>query len=148
MTSPYPTNMVSVIVADEVKGSIQLAQDVYVTEKIAGEAAVMHAADAAILKKAGLVEDALAVANAIPDQAGAAGAYSYTIPANTFSGGSAKNVLSATKGDGTALPGWMSFNPDTRVLSGTAVNGTTAVKIIATSKGGQVVSDTFNVVIS
>ncbi len=147
MSAPYPTNQVSVVVGDDLGGKLAVAMDQNVVEKAPGSTAVMHASDAAMLKKAGLVEDTLVVANTVPDQTGSAGAYTYTVPANTFSGGYA-NVLSATKGDDTALPGWMSFNPTTRVISGTAVNGTTAVKIKCTSRGGQVVSDTFNIVIS
>jgi len=148
MTSPYPTNQVSVVVTDDLHGKLLSAVDADVTEKSPGDAVTMHAVDAARLKAAGLVEDAIAVAHTIPDQTGDNGEpFSYVIPENTFSGGF-DNVLSATKGDGSALPGWMAFDPDTRTLSGTAETGTTAVKITATSRGGQTISDTFNVTIS
>ena len=147
MTSPYVTNRVSVYVADDLKGVLLQHSEQNITEKAPGTTVTMHAAEAALLKKSGMVEDVLAVANLVPDQAASSGAYSYTIPANTFSGGN-QNVYTATKGDGSALPGWMSFDPTTRVISGTATAGTTAVKIIATSRGGQVAFDTFNIVIS
>lgn len=148
----YPTNRVSVAVSKTAtpnKGRVVAdTKDFYVDEKKEGDVLTVHASDAAWMKRAGIAEEPLAVANPIPDQVGTNGqAFSYVIPANAFSGG-LQNVLSATKGDNTALPGWMSFNPTTRTLSGTAATGTTAVKITATSKGGQVVSDTFNVTVS
>lgn len=148
MTSPYPTGATAGVVAAGLKGKLLSAKDAEVTEYSPGQDVTLHASDAAWLKRRGLLEDPLAVANLIPDQAGANGApFSYTIPANTFSGGK-DLVYSATKGDGTALPTWMSFNASTRVLSGTAEAGTTAVKITATSSSGQSISDTFNVTIS
>lgn len=148
----YPTNRVSVTVAEtsspNKSRTVADTKDHYVTEKEEGDVLTVHASDAAWMKRAGLAEDTLAVANAIPDQTGTnTEAFSYVIPENTFSGGYG-NVLSATRGDNSALPGWMSFNPATRTLSGVAATGTTAVKITATSKGGQAVSDTFNVTVS
>ncbi|MGE0698090.1 MAG: putative Ig domain-containing protein [Hyphomicrobiaceae bacterium] len=143
------SNMVTRVVGNDLHGKLLVGMDQYVEEKSPGDSVSIHARDAAMLDAAGLTEATLAVANTIPDQAASTGgAFSYTIPANTFSGGK-NNVLTATKGDGTALPGWLSFNATTRVVSAaTASTGTVAIKIKATSRGGQEASDTFNLVVS
>lgn len=138
----------TVIVAPAKAAQLAVANDFNVTVNDPGDAVKVHGSDATQLKRAGVAEDLLAVANAIPNQTGTNGQpFTYTIPANTFSGG-AENTLTAVKGDGSALPGWMSFDPATRVLSGTAATSTTAVRITAKSRGGQVISDEFNVTVS
>ena len=86
----------------------------------------------------------------IPDQSAPIGtAFSYTVPANTFS--DADNdplTYTATKDDGTPLPAWLSFDPGTRTFSGTPP--TTVViplplKVTASDGYGGSVSDMFDI---
>lgn len=60
--------------------------------------------------------------NAIADQGFILGqAFSYTIPANSFTDADGDALTySLSTVDGSALPAWISFNPATRVISGTA----------------------------
>ncbi|MCY4174075.1 MAG: fibronectin type III domain-containing protein, partial [Cyanobacteria bacterium MAG CAR3_bin_5] len=93
------------------------------------------------------------VATAIPDQDATAGAaFSYAFPANTFADidGDALGYT-ATQGDDSALPGWLSFTEGSRSFSGTpqAANvGTLSVKVTATDDNGGSVSDTFTITVS
>ena len=74
--------------------------------------------------------------------------------AYTFDSGSFTDVdtgesktYSATLADGSALPGWLSFNPATRSFSGTPSSlniGTLQVKVTATDSQGATASDTFD----
>ena len=92
------------------------------------------------------VNDAPTLVTQIPDQTAVMGsAFSYTMPANTFADIDSTLTYSATRGDGTALPAWMTFNATTRAFTGTP-NSTTDfnVKVIA-SDGALSVSDTFHV---
>ena len=86
----------------------------------------------------------------IPDQSAPIGtAFSYTVPANTFS--DADNdplTYTATKDDGTPLPTWLSFDHGTRTFSGTPP--TTVViplplKVTASDGYGGSVSDMFDI---
>ena len=102
-------------------------------------------------------ETAVVVANTapmldipIPDQSAPIGtAFSYTVPANTFS--DADNdplTYTATKDDGTPLPTWLSFDHGTRTFSGTPP--TTVViplplKVTASDGYGGSVSDMFDI---
>ena len=98
------------------------------------------------------INSAPTVANAIPHQAATAGtAFSYQFPANTFADADTGDTLtySATKGDDSALPSWLTFTPGTRTFSGTpqaADVGTLSVKVTA-SDGMASVSDTFDIVV-
>ena len=97
--------------------------------------------------------DAPTVATAIPDQAATAGAaFSYAFPANTFADADSDTLgYTATQGDDSALPTWLSFTDSSRTLSGTpqAANvGTLSVKVTATDGNGGSISDTFNIVVS
>ncbi len=59
--------------------------------------------------------------NQIPNQTDTAGKqFTYTIPDSTFTDDDGNNTLSytATLSNGSALPGWLGFNPVTRTLSG------------------------------
>ena len=99
------------------------------------------------------VNDAPTVANAIPDQTATAGsAFSYAFPANTFSDVDDTALeYSATKGDGTALPSWLTFTESTRTFSGTPAAsdiGTLSVKVEAEDDDDASVSDTFDIVVS
>ncbi|MBB4198770.1 hypothetical protein CCR94_08845 [Rhodoblastus sphagnicola] len=59
-------------------------------------------------------------------------------------------TYSATQGNGSALPTWLSFNAASRLFSGTAPSaaGTYALKVTATDTGGAAASETFNLTIS
>ncbi len=97
------------------------------------------------------VNAAPTVANPIPDQGAKTGkAFSYTFPENTFSDANSGDTLTytATKGDGTGLPSWLSFDAGTRTFSGTtpATAGTVTVKVTADDSKGGTVSDTFDIV--
>ena len=78
-------------------------------------------------------------------------AFTYTMPTTAFNNDEVPVVYSATKGNGDALPAWVTFNATTRVLAGTPLVGdvgTLAVKITATSPAGETASHTFNVVVA
>ncbi|WP_459609658.1 putative Ig domain-containing protein, partial [Dickeya oryzae] len=49
------------------------------------------------------------------------GSFNFTVPVGTFTDPDTGDTLtlSATRADGSALPGWLSFNPSTRTFSGT-----------------------------
>lgn len=96
------------------------------------------------------------VANPIPDQA-AQGfiPFSYQFPINTFGDpeGNAINSYRATLADGSALPGWLSFDSATRTFSGTPTNadaGTIAIRVYATDSTGleSTAPDQFNLVVT
>ncbi|MCY4341377.1 MAG: putative Ig domain-containing protein [Gammaproteobacteria bacterium] len=93
------------------------------------------------------------VATVIPDQPATAGtAFSYAFPANTFTDADNDTLnYSATQGDDSALPGWLTFTEASRTFSGTpqsADMGTLSVKVTADDSNGGTVSDTFNIVVS
>ena len=57
-------------------------------------------------------------------------------------------TYSATLANGSALPGWLSFNSSTRTFTGTAaVPGTTTIRVVA-SDGGLATSDLFDIVVA
>ncbi len=98
--------------------------------------------------------DAPTLANQTNSQSATVGsAFSLTLAANTFADvdtGDSLALSPATKSDGTPLPSWLTFNPTTRVFSGTPAAGdvaTTAVKVTATDLGGLTASETFNVIV-
>ncbi|MBY0354611.1 MAG: putative Ig domain-containing protein, partial [Rickettsiales bacterium] len=73
--------------------------------------------------------------------------FSFTVPLTSFTDADPTDTLtySATRSDGSALPSWLSFNPTTRVLSGTpqqSDSGTLSVRVTA-SDGTSSVSDDF-----
>ncbi|KQN61759.1 hypothetical protein ASF13_21535 [Erwinia sp. Leaf53] len=72
--------------------------------------------------------------------------FSLTLPAGAFSDADSADALSysATLADGSALPGWLSFDPATRTLSGTpTLAGSITVRITATDHFGESVSSSF-----
>ncbi|WP_409334744.1 DUF4082 domain-containing protein [Bradyrhizobium neotropicale] len=80
-------------------------------------------------------------------------AFSLVLPANTFTDVDAGDTLTyaATSADGTALPGWLSFNASTRTFSGTPTSanvGTASIKVTATDLAGAATSETFNIAVS
>ncbi|WP_199533951.1 putative Ig domain-containing protein, partial [Dickeya sp. CSL RW240] len=81
------------------------------------------------------------------------GAFSFTVPANTFTDADSGDVLtlSATRVDGSALPGWLSFNPATRTFSGTPGSsdvGNLSIRVTATDSSNASVSTTFALAVS
>ena len=96
------------------------------------------------------INDAPVVDNAIANQSATENvAFSFTIPANTFSDIDTGDNLtySATKTDGSALPSWLIFNPTTGEFSGTPQNGDSGlieIKVTATDSGNESVSDSFS----
>ena len=98
--------------------------------------------------------DAPTLANAITDQSATEdAAFSYTVPANTFADVDVGDTLtySATQGDGSALPTWLSFNAATHTFSGMPMNddvGTLSVKVKTMDGAGENVSDSFDIVVA
>ncbi|MBJ9420121.1 putative Ig domain-containing protein [Acinetobacter oleivorans] len=97
--------------------------------------------------KVSLPNQAPTLLNAIADQIVTdAKAFSYTIPTTTFKDPDGDTLTySATLEDGSPLPSWLSFNPTTRVLSGTSPDNTVPLNIKITVKdiANQSVSDVF-----
>ncbi|MCG9481592.1 putative Ig domain-containing protein [Acinetobacter pittii] len=97
--------------------------------------------------KVSLPNQAPTLLNAIADQSVTdAKAFSYTIPTTTFKDPDGDTLTySATLEDGSPLPSWLSFNPITRVLSGTSPDNTVPLNIKITVKdiANQSVSDVF-----
>ncbi len=81
-------------------------------------------------------------------------AYNFQFDANVFNDADMGDVLtySATMADGSALPGWLSFDPLTRTFSGTPLNGdvgTISIRVTADdSHGGTLASDTFDLTVA
>ncbi|NBR07350.1 MAG: DUF4347 domain-containing protein, partial [Planctomycetes bacterium] len=70
-----------------------------------------------------------------------AGSKTFVVPANTFTDpNSATITYGATQANGTSLPSWLSFDPNTRTFSGnppaSAVPGPLWLKVTGTSSGG------------
>ena len=98
------------------------------------------------------VNDAPVVANPIADQSVAEDtAWSFTVPANSFSDVDGDTLTySATLGDGSPLPGWLTFTAATRTFTGTPPqdwNGSLDVKVTA-SDGSLSASDTFKLTVT
>ncbi|WP_247477940.1 DUF4082 domain-containing protein [Bradyrhizobium sp. CW9] len=80
-------------------------------------------------------------------------AFSLTLPAGTFTDVDSGDSLAytATAANGSALPGWLSFNAATRTFSGTPASGdvgTVSVKATATDLGSLAASETFNIAVT
>jgi Ca2+-binding RTX toxin-like protein len=94
------------------------------------------------------------LAYALADQAAVEDApFGFTVPANTFADIDTGDTLSysATRADGSALPGWLAFNATTRTFSGTPVNGDAGaldLKVTATDAGGLSASGGFSVTVA
>ncbi|WP_407321879.1 DUF4347 domain-containing protein [Dickeya ananatis] len=81
------------------------------------------------------------------------GSFNFTVPAGTFTDPDTGDTLtlSATRADGSALPGWLSFNPATRTFSGTPGNGDVGnltIRVTATDGSNASVSTTFGLVVT
>ncbi|NGZ05238.1 MAG: tandem-95 repeat protein, partial [Magnetococcales bacterium] len=89
------------------------------------------------------------VANPLADQVAIEDqAFLLRIPESVFADASVDDVLTLalSMGDGSALPGWLHFDPETRVVSGTPDNGDVArleLRLTATDRAGDAVSDLF-----
>ncbi len=100
------------------------------------------------------VNDAPIVATAITAQTALEDTpFSFTVPANAFSDADAGDTLSytTTLSDGSALPGWLAFDPATHSFSGTPANGDVGsldVKITATDSLNVSISDTFRITVA
>ena len=97
------------------------------------------------------VNDAPTVANAIQDQTATVGtAFSYAFPANAFSDADGDTLsYTATKGDGTALPSWLTFTPASRSFSGMPTTAATVtVKATADDRNGGTISDSFDIAVN
>ncbi|MDE8741999.1 Ig-like domain-containing protein [Pectobacterium polaris] len=94
------------------------------------------------------------VANGIGNQSASQGsAFTFTLPANAFVDNDAGDSLTyrASLSDGSALPSWLVFNPQTQTFSGTPQNadvGSLAIRITATDKNSVSVSSDFTVVVN
>jgi len=95
--------------------------------------------------------DAPIVANQIPDmQTNAGEIYSYQIPENIFYDIDLGDnlTLKANLEGGYLLPNWLSFNSETKTLSGKPINAQTIdIKITATDMAGESVSDIFELTV-
>ena len=84
------------------------------------------------------VNDAPVLASALADQGATVGSvFGYTVPLNSFADVDAGDTLtySATRADGTGLPGWLTLLPGSRSFSGTpgaGDGGTVSVRVTAT----------------
>ncbi|HEX4893420.1 MAG TPA: putative Ig domain-containing protein, partial [Hyphomicrobiaceae bacterium] len=93
------------------------------------------------------------LANPIADQTAADGAaFSFTVPADTFSDPDAGDSLTytATLAGGGALPSWLVFDPATQAFSGSPASadlGTFDVTVSVTDGGGLASSDTFAITV-
>ncbi|MEH1895466.1 MAG: VCBS domain-containing protein [Nostoc sp.] len=100
------------------------------------------------------VNDVPTVANALPDKTTIENSgFNFTVPANTFADVDTSNTLTytATLDNGNALPSWLTFNPTTRIFSGTPVAanvGTIGVKVTAKDNSNATVSDIFNLTVT
>jgi hypothetical protein len=95
------------------------------------------------------VNDAPVLANPISNQTVIEGtSYAFTMPSNTFVDVDSGDILTytATQSNGSALPGWLSFDPNAQLLSGLPSNsdvGEITITITATDLSGQSITDTF-----
>ena len=122
------------------------ALDALAAEMTAVETITYTIADAAGASATGVVtitvmgvNDAPVLANVLADRTATQfTAFSYTVPAGTFTDVDTGDVLTytATLASGAALPAWIAFNPSTRTFSGAPVDpGITALRVIATDSG-------------
>jgi Ca2+-binding RTX toxin-like protein len=80
-------------------------------------------------------------------------AFTYVVPANTFADVDVGDisVIDANLEDGSALPDWLSFDPDTLTFSGMPTTldiGVVHVKVTVTDQGGLSASDVFDLTVN
>lgn len=92
------------------------------------------------------------ILNPIPNQNDTLGnTFSYAIPDSTFFDDDTEDTLfiSVKLNNGDELPGWLDYNPDTRILSGTPlITENINLKVTATDNEGANISDNFSIAIS
>ena len=94
------------------------------------------------------------ITNLLLDQSATQGtAFSYVFPSYTFTDPDASTVLTYTadQSNGSALPGWLTFNSSTRTFSGTPAvdaSGTFDIRVTASDGSGGSVSDLFTLSIA
>ena len=93
------------------------------------------------------------VAKALPGRQAPVGqAFSYQFPADAFTDADGDTLdYTATRGDGTALPTWLTFTEATRTFSGTPQSGdvaTLTVRVTADDGNGGTVQDTFTLTVA
>lgn len=75
-------------------------------------------------------------------------AFTFQVPAETFTDPDDDTlVLSAESEDGSALPGWLTFNAETGEFSGTPLAtdvGTVTIRLLASDPSGETTSDVFS----
>ncbi|MEM7556944.1 MAG: putative Ig domain-containing protein [Cyanobacteria bacterium P01_A01_bin.84] len=76
--------------------------------------------------------------------------FKFKVPIDTFFDVDPQDTLtySATLDDGSPLPSWLTFNPQTKEFSGTPSDRDTGIfniKVIATDTSGETISDTFSI---
>lgn len=100
------------------------------------------------------LDHAPVVTTPIPaQQINAGNAFSYQIPASTFSDVDWNDTLTltATRADGSPLPAWLAFDPGNARLHGhppVVAAGVVSVRITATDQTGLAVTDDFDIVVS
>ncbi|MDB5801577.1 MAG: putative outer rane adhesin like protein [Rhodocyclales bacterium] len=98
--------------------------------------------------------DAPVLSTAIADQvSNEDAAFSFVMPVASFIDIDANDTLaySATLADGNALPTWLSFDPATRLFSGTPRNadvGFVDVRVVASDTSGAMASDVFRITVN
>ncbi len=134
-------------------GAVTLGTGGALTDGAGNEATLTYTTLAAQAAHKVKANAAPTVANAILDQATETGtAFNFRFAENTFADTDGDTLsYAATKGDGSALPGWLSFTADTRTFSGTPQTtdaGTVTVKVTADDGNGGTVSDRFDIAVS
>ena len=99
------------------------------------------------------VNDAPVVANGIADRFETVNMpFSFMIPNDAFADIDIDTLAySATQGDGTALPTWLSFDAEMRIFTGTpgaGDTGTLSVQVTVTDGDGESASDEFDIVVA
>ena len=98
-------------------------------------------------------DDDAVVANPISSQSvNEDSALNFTVPENTFTHADGDTLTyTASLGDGSALPDWLSFDAATRTFSGTPDNGDVAtlnLKVTASDEDGETTDASFNLVVN
>ena len=130
--------------------SIADDSELYITTSMAWETATTSR-KITVKGYANAPNNAPTVATQIEDQTTTVGTtFSFTFPANTFADTDTNDTLTYTAmlSDDSALPGWLSFDPDSRSFSGTpgaSDGGTITVKVTATDSADAEVSDEFDI---
>ncbi|MBD1939041.1 putative Ig domain-containing protein [Microcoleus sp. FACHB-68] len=121
--------------------------------KVSASDGVATASDVLTLTVNATLNTAPVVATPISDRTGTAGTvFSYTFPENTFVDADGDALTyTLTLADGSPLPAWLSFNAQTRTISGTppeVTAGTFAILVTASDTAGASVGDSFNLAVS